>query len=84
MDVSVSETVAFPPSERLAFQAIVLMQRQILVAVVEAFEADQRSNEESNVCRSATVQLSWPYCRVFRERCDRKHKFLFVNVVLRQ
>ena len=33
------------------------MQRQILVAVEEAFEAHQRSNEESNVWRSVTVQL---------------------------
>ena len=58
LDVSVSEIVAFPPSEHLAFKGIVLMQRQILVAVEEAFEAHQHSNEESNVWRSATAQLS--------------------------
>ena len=34
------------------------MQRQVLVAVEEAFEAHQHSNEESKVWRSATVQLS--------------------------
>ena len=37
LDVSVQEIAAFPPSERLAFQGIVLTQRQILVAVEEAF-----------------------------------------------
>ena len=47
------------------------MQRQILVAVEEAFEAHQHSNEESNVWHSATVQLSQLYSRVFWERCDR-------------
>ena len=52
-----SESVAFPPSESLAFNGIVLMQRQILVAVEEAFGARQHSNEESNVWRSVTVQL---------------------------
>ena len=57
LDVSVSESVAFPPSERLAFKGIVLMRRQILVAVKEAFGAHQHSNEESNVWRSVTVQL---------------------------
>ena len=34
------------------------MQRHILVAVEEAFGAHQHSNEESNVWRSVTVQLS--------------------------
>ena len=34
------------------------MQRQIVVAVEEAFEAHQHSNEESNVWRSVTAQLS--------------------------
>ena len=48
------------------------MQRQILVAVEEAVEANQHSNEESNVWRSATVQLSYPKSRVFQERCDRR------------
>ena len=37
VDVSVSEIAAFPPSKHLAFESIVLMQRQILVAVEEAF-----------------------------------------------
>ena len=58
LDISVSEIVAFPSSERLAFQGIVLMQRRILVAVEEAFGAHQHSNEEFNVWRSVTVQLS--------------------------
>ena len=44
VDVSISEIVAFPPSERLAFEGIVSMQRQILVAVEEAFEAHQHSS----------------------------------------
>ena len=57
LDISVSEIVAFPPSERLAVLGIVLMQRQMLVAVEEAFGAQQHSNEESNVWRSVTVQL---------------------------
>ena len=72
LDVSVSETLAFPPSERLAFQGIVSMQGQILVAVEEAFGAHQHTNEESNVWRSVTVQLSLLNSRVFQERCDRK------------
>ena len=55
LDVSVSEIVAFPPSERLAFLGIVVMQRQILVAVEEAFEVHRHSNEESNVWRSAVI-----------------------------
>ena len=58
LDVSVSEIVEFPPSERLEFQGIVLMHRQILVAVEEVSGAHQHSNEESNVWRSAIVQLS--------------------------
>ena len=58
LDVSVSESVAFPPSEHLAFEVIVLLHRQILVAVKEAFGAHQHSNEKSNVWRSVTVQLS--------------------------
>ena len=57
LDVSVSEIVAFPPGEHLAFSGIVLMHRPILVAVEEAFGAHQQSNEESNVWRSVTVQL---------------------------
>ena len=48
------------------------MKKQILVAVEEAFEAHQHSNEESNVWRSVTVQPSQLYSRVFQERCDRK------------
>ena len=46
LDVSVAEFVAFPPSKRLAFEGIVLIQRQILVAVEEAFEDHQHSNED--------------------------------------
>ena len=57
LEVSVSEIVAFLPRERLAFQGIVLMRRQILVAVEEAVGAHQHSNEESNVWRSVAVQL---------------------------
>ena len=37
LDVSVSEIAAFPSRERLAFQGIVSMRRQILVAVEEVF-----------------------------------------------
>ena len=59
LDVSVSEIVAFPPGERLAFQGIVLVPRQIMVPVEEAFfGTHQQSREESNVRRSAAVQLS--------------------------
>ena len=72
LDVSVSEIVAFPPGEHLAFLGIVLMQRQIVGAVEEASEAHQHSNEESNVWRSVTAQLSLLNSRVFQERCDRK------------
>ena len=57
VDVSASEFVAFPPGEHLAFSGIVLMYRQILVAVEDVFGAHQHSNEESNVWRSVTVQL---------------------------
>ena len=57
LDVSVSEIVAFPWRERLAYSGIVLLQRQKLVAVEEAFGDHQHSNEESNVWRSATAQL---------------------------
>ena len=39
LDVSVLKIAAFPSSERLAFSGIVLMQRQILVAVEEVFGA---------------------------------------------
>ena len=58
MDVSVSEIVAFPPGEHLAFSGIVLMHRRILVAVEEACGGHPHSNEESNVWRSGTAQLS--------------------------
>ena len=58
VDVSVSETVAFPPGEHLAFSSIVLMHRQILVAVEEVSGAYQHSNEEPNVWRSVTGQLA--------------------------
>ena len=58
LDVSVSENVAFPPSEHLAFSDIVVsMRRQILVAAEDVFGSHQHSNEESNVWRSVTVQL---------------------------
>ena len=70
LDVSVSEIVSFPPSERLALLGIVLMQRQNLVAVEEAFGAHQHSNEESNVWRFLTVQLMLLCNRVFPERCE--------------
>ena len=49
--------VVDPPSERLALQGIVLVQRQNMVAVEEAFWGPS-ANEESNVWRSVTVQLS--------------------------
>ena len=61
VDVSVSEIVASPPGEHLAFSGIVLMHRQILVAVEEVSGAHQQSNEESNVLafcnRSALVAV---------------------------
>ena len=57
LDISVSEIVAFPPCEHLAFSGIVSMHRQILVAVEQVFEAHQHSNEEPNVWRSVVVQL---------------------------
>ena len=57
LDVSVSEMAAFPPREHLAYSGIVLMHRQILVAVKEVLGAHQHSNEESNVWRSVIVQL---------------------------
>ena len=57
LGVSVPGMAAFPPGEHLAFEGIVSMQRQILVAVEEAFGTHQHSNEESNVWRSVTVQL---------------------------
>ena len=77
VDVSVSEFVLFPPGVHLAFSGIVLMHREILVAVEDSFEAHQHSNEESNVWRSTTVQLSSLYSHVVQERCDRKAWFLF-------
>ena len=49
LDVPVSENVALPSSKRLAFEGIVLMHRQILVAVEEILRDHQHSNEESNV-----------------------------------
>ena len=51
VDVSVSEFVLSPPREHLAFSGIVLMRRQILVAVEEVSGAHQHSNEEHNVRR---------------------------------
>ena len=57
VDVSLSEFVLFAPGEHPAFSGIVLMHRQILVAVEEVSGAHQHSNEEPNVWRSVTVQL---------------------------
>ena len=57
MDVLVSEFVPSPPGEHLAFSDIVLMHRQILVAVEEVSGAHQHSNEEPNVWRFGTIQL---------------------------
>ena len=61
------------------------MQRQILVAVEEAFEAHQHSNEESNflafcdrLARAAVKVVS------FKSDMIEKHDFLFANIVLRQ
>ena len=45
LDVSVSESVAFPPSERLAFKDIVFLHRQILVAVKEILGAHQHQTK---------------------------------------
>ena len=60
------------------------MQRQTLIAVEEAFEAHQHSNEESNVWRFATAQLSLLYGRVFQEMRYEKQDFFFANIVLFQ
>ena len=72
VDVSVSEIVAFPPGEHLAFSGIVLMHRQILVAFEEVSGTYQHANVEPNVWRSVIVQLVLLYCHVCQERCDRK------------
>ena len=56
LDVSVSEIVLSPPGEHLAFSGIVLMYRQILVAVEEVSGAHPQANEESNVWRSAITR----------------------------
>ena len=42
----------------LHFKALFFLQWQILLAVEEAFELHQHSNEESTVWRSAIAQLS--------------------------
>ena len=55
VDVSVSEIVAFPPGEHLAFSGIVLTANSGRCR--RGFWAHQHSNEESNVWRSVTVQL---------------------------
>ena len=84
LDVPVSEIVAFAPSERLALKSFVLVHRQILVAVEEAFGAHQHSDEESNVWRSATVQFnSWKVVS-FKSDAIEKHDFFFANIVLCQ
>ena len=57
VDVSVSEIVPSPPSEHLESSGIVLMHRQIPVAVEEVSGDHQHSNEEPNAWRSVTVQL---------------------------
>ena len=82
LDVSVSAIAAFPPSERLAFKGIVLMQRHILASVEESFEAHQHSNEESNVWRSVNVQLSWLKSRVCHLSCFLKHLLRLVEYPL--
>ena len=46
--VSVSEIVVFLPNERLAFSGIVLMQRQIMVAVEEALDLGPISTQTKN------------------------------------
>ena len=43
VDISVSEIVAFPPGEHLAFSGTVLMHRQIVVAVEEVSGAHQQT-----------------------------------------
>ena len=61
------------------------MQRQIMVAVEEAFRAHQHSNEESNVWRSVIVQLSCSCVVVsFKSDAIEKHDFFLANVVLCQ
>ena len=82
--VDVDDVLDVSVSENVHFSGIVLMHRQILVVVEEAFGGHQRSNEESNVWRSATVQLVSLYSRVFQERYDHDNDFVFANIVLRQ
>ena len=56
--VSVSEIVAFPPGEHLAFSGIVLMHRQILVAVEEFLgPISIQTKNPMFFKRSVTVQL---------------------------
>ena len=62
----------FRQASILHFEGMVLMRRQILVAVEDVSGAHQHTNEEPNVWRSVTVQLVYLCCRVFQERCDRK------------
>ena len=58
------------------------MQRQILVAVEEAFGAHQHSNEEPNVWRSVTVQPMKRKVVSFKSDAIEKHDFFFANIVL--
>ena len=83
--VDVSEIVAFPPSERLAFQGIVLMQRQMLVAVEEAFCGPSAFKRRIQ-CLAFLQPLSPRSCKVvsFWSDAIEKHDFLFANIVLRQ
>ena len=60
------------------------MQRQIVVAVEEAFEAHQHSNEESMF--GVLQPLSSRCCTVvsFKSDAIEKHDFFFANIVLCQ
>ena len=60
------------------------MQRQILVAVEEAFGAHQHSNEESNVWHSVTVQSCSCTVVSFKSDAIEGYKFFLANIVLRQ
>ena len=83
VDVSVSEIVAFPPGEHLAFSGIILMHRQSLDAVEEVSGEHQHSNEEPNVWRSVTVPLVEKVMS-FKSDAIVKDDFFFANIVLRQ
>ena len=76
LDVSVSEVVAFPPGEHLAFQGIVSMQRQMLVVVEEAFEAHQMFDVLHPLSSRSCTVVS------FKSDAFEKQSFLFANIVL--